>query len=44
MTVPDILAFIQRQKAAFLVSVDEAGFSSQKAMLAPRKIKGGSAF
>lgn len=44
MTVPDILAFIQRQRAAFLVSVDEAGFPSQKAMLAPRKNEGGSIF
>lgn len=35
-----IIAFIQKQKVAFIASVDEDGFPNMKAMLAPRKIEG----
>ena len=32
--------FIEKQKTAFVASVDEDGFPNMKAMLAPRKIEG----
>lgn len=35
-----IIEFIQKQKVAFIASVDEDGFPNMKAMLAPRKIEG----
>lgn len=35
-----IIEFIQKQKVAFIASVDKDGFPNMKAMLAPRKIEG----
>ena len=35
-----IIKFIEKQKTAFIGSVDEAGFPNMKAMFAPRKIEG----
>ena len=35
-----IMEFIQKQKTAFIASVDEEGFPNVKAMFAPRKIEG----
>lgn len=35
-----MMEFIQKQKVAFIASVDEDGFPNMKAMLAPRKIEG----
>lgn len=35
-----IINFIQKQKTAFIASVDEDGFPNMKAMFAPRKIDG----
>lgn len=35
-----IIEFIQKQKTAFVGSVDEEGFPNMKAMFAPRKIDG----
>ena len=37
-----IVEFIQKQKVAFIASVDEEGFPNVKAMFAPRKIEGDS--
>lgn len=34
-----IVKFIQKQKVAFIASVDEEGFPNMKAMFAPRKIE-----
>lgn len=34
------MEFIQKQKTAFIASVDEEGFPTIKAMFAPRKIEG----
>ncbi len=38
-TREQIFEFIQRQKVAFIASVDENGFPNMKAVFAPRKIK-----
>lgn len=35
-----IFEFIQKQKVAFIASVDDEGFPTIKAMLAPRKVEG----
>ena len=35
-----MIEFIQKQKTAFIASVDEDGFPNMKAMFAPRKIEG----
>lgn len=35
-----LLEFIQKQKAAFIASIDNEGFPNMKAMLMPRKIVG----
>ena len=35
-----IIEFIQKQKVAFIASVDEEGFPNMKAMFVPRKIDG----
>ncbi len=35
-----IMEFIEKQKTAFIASVDQDGFPNMKAMLAPRKIDG----
>ncbi|MBD5463537.1 MAG: pyridoxamine 5'-phosphate oxidase family protein [Lachnospiraceae bacterium] len=35
-----IIEFIQKQKVAFIASVDENGFPNMKAMFVPRKIEG----
>ena len=35
-----IIEFIQKQKVAFIASIDEEGFPNMKAMFAPRKIEG----
>ena len=35
-----IIEFIQKQKVAFIASVDEDGFPNMKAMFVPRKIEG----
>lgn len=35
-----IINFVQKQKTAFIASVDENGFPNMKAMFAPRKIDG----
>ncbi len=35
-----IFEFIQKQKVAFIASVDDEGFPTIKAMLAPRKLEG----
>ena len=39
-TREQIIEFIQKQKVAFIASVDEEGFPNMKAMLVPRKIEG----
>lgn len=39
-TKDSIFGFIQKQKTAFIGSVDEDGFPNLKAMFAPRKIEG----
>ena len=39
-TKEQLISFIQKQKTAFLGSVDEDGFPNMKAMFAPRKIEG----
>lgn len=39
-TREQIFEFIQKQKTAFMASVDEDGFPNLKAMFAPRKIEG----
>lgn len=39
-TREQVLEFIQKQKVAFIASVDEDGFPNMKAMFAPRKIEG----
>ena len=36
----DMTAFIEKQKTAFVASVDEEGFPNIKAMFMPRKIEG----
>ena len=36
----EMTAFIQKQKTAFVASVDEEGFPNIKAMFMPRKIEG----
>ncbi len=41
-TKEQTIEFIQKQKTAFLGSVDEEGFPNMKAMFAPRKIEGNS--
>jgi len=38
-TKEQIIEFIQKQKVAFIASVDEDGFPNMKAMFAPRKIE-----
>lgn len=40
ITRKHMITFIQKQKTAFLASVDEDGFPNLKAMFAPRKIEG----
>lgn len=40
MTKEKIFEFIQKQKVAFIASVDDEGFPTIKAMLAPRKLEG----
>lgn len=37
-----VMGFIQKQKTAFVASVDEDGFPTIKAMFSPRKIEGDS--
>ena len=39
-TREQIIEFIQKQKVAFIASVDEEGFPNMKEMLVPRKIEG----
>ena len=39
-TRESIIEFIQKQKTAFVGSVDEDGFPNMKAMFMPRKIEG----
>ncbi len=39
-TREQIIEFIQKQKVAFIASVDEDGFPNMKAMFVPRKIEG----
>lgn len=39
-TREDMVGFIQKQKVAFIASVDEEGFPNVKAMFAPRKMEG----
>ena len=39
-TREQIIEFIQKQKVAFVASVDEDGFPNMKAMFVPRKIEG----
>ncbi len=39
-TREQLIDFIQKQKTAFIASVDEDGFPCMKAMFAPRKIDG----
>ncbi len=39
-TKEQIYEFIQKQKVAFIASVDENGFPNMKAMFMPRKIEG----
>lgn len=41
-TREQIMEFINKQKVAFVASVDEEGFPNMKAMFAPRKIEGNS--
>lgn len=40
ITKEKIFEFIEKQKVAFIASVDENGFPNMKAMLMPRKIDG----
>ncbi|MDE7445864.1 MAG: pyridoxamine 5'-phosphate oxidase family protein [Lachnospiraceae bacterium] len=40
ITREHIIEFIQKQKVAFIASVDEDGFPNMKAMFVPRKIEG----
>ena len=35
-----LMTFIEKQKTAFIASVDAEGFPTVKAMFAPRKIEG----
>lgn len=37
MDIKKLITFIDKQKIAFICSVDEAGFPNIKAMLRPRK-------
>lgn len=39
-TKEQLIAFIEKQKVAFITSVDKDGFPNMKAMLMPRKIDG----
>lgn len=39
-TAEQAVTFIEKQKVAFVASVDEDGFPNMKAMLMPRKIEG----
>ncbi len=39
-TKEQIVTFIQKQRVAFIASVDEDGFPNMKAMFVPRKIEG----
>ena len=39
-TREQVIAFIRKQKVAFIASVDEDGFPNMKAMFIPRKIDG----
>lgn len=39
-TKEQIYGFIQKQKVAFIASIDEDGFPNMKAMFVPRKIEG----
>jgi general stress protein 26 len=39
-SIEKIVAFIKKQKVAFIASIDKNGFPNQKAMLKPRKIDG----
>jgi len=39
-TAEQILNFINKQKVAFIASIDDEGFPNMKAMLMPRKIDG----
>lgn len=39
-TREQVIEFIQKQKVAFIASVDEDGFPNMKAMFVPRKIDG----
>lgn len=39
-TREEMIAFIRKQKVAFIASVDEDGFPNMKAMFVPRKIDG----
>ena len=41
-TKEQVMEFIQKQKVAFIASVDEDGFPNMKAMFTPRKIDGNS--
>lgn len=41
-TREQMIEFIQKQKVAFIASVDEDGFPNMKAMFMPRKIDGNS--
>ena len=41
-TKEQIYEFIQKQKVAFIASVDEDGYPNMKAMFVPRKIEGNS--
>ncbi len=40
ISIKKIETFIQKQKVAFIASVDKNGFPNQKAMLKPRRIDG----
>lgn len=44
MNQDEIIRFIRTQKVAVVAGVDEDGFPSQKAMFAPRRIDGRTAF
>lgn len=44
MNQDEIIRFIRTQKVAVVAGVDEEGFPSQKAMFAPRRIDGCTAF
>ena len=39
-TLQQIIEFIDKQKVAFISSVDDEGFPNMKAMLMPRKVEG----